>query len=187
MPIILQITLICIYFNSLDMDEVTTWRMLRNDLDGMLKAREMNYRKAVEMYYKENPKDLSEKRLKKVRDITSDLKKKKFADKDNFCFENSPEKKYWKKKPKPGSDPNNDKLAKNDKSRYGKAIEFFLKLKSFIYKMDCPESEQWVAEHEGLDFLNRFRNDVILPLKKEIEEQKYKLPKDKDGMDEFDF
>ena len=53
--------------------------------------------------------------------------------------------------------------------------------------MDCPESEQWVAEHEGLDFLNRFRNDVILPLKKEIEEQKYKLPKDKDGMDEFDF
>ena len=43
------------------MDEVTTWRMLRNDLDGMLKAREMNYRKAVEMYYKENPKDLSEK------------------------------------------------------------------------------------------------------------------------------
>ena len=70
------------------MDEITAWRKLRNELADMLKARDMNYRKAVELYYKKYPKDLSEKLLKKTGDITSDLKKKKFADKDNFCFHN---------------------------------------------------------------------------------------------------
>jgi hypothetical protein len=41
------------------MQELLTWRNLRNKLDDMLKAREMNYREAVELYYKEHPKDLS--------------------------------------------------------------------------------------------------------------------------------
>ena len=168
-------------------DLVTTWRALRNELADMLKARDMNYRKAVELYYKKYPKDLSEKRLKKTGSITSDLKKKKFADKDNFCFENSPEKKYWKKPPKPGSDPSNDKLAKNDESRYSKAIEFFEKLKSFIMTLDCPNSNQWIIEKWGLDFYNRYRQEVPLRIKKEMEEKMFKPAKDDDGKDEFDF
>jgi len=169
------------------MDEITAWRKLRNELADMLKARDMNYRKAVELYYKKYPKDLSEKRLKKTGDITSDLKKKKFADKDNFCFENSPEKKYWKKPPKPGSDPSNDRLAKKDESRYGKAIEFFEKLKSFIMTLDCPSSSQWIIEKRGLDFYNRYRKYVPMLIKKEQEEKMFKPAKDDDGKDEFDF
>ena len=169
------------------MQELLTWRKLRNELDDMLKAREMNYREAVELFYKEHPKDLSEKRLKKSRDVTSNLKHKKFASEDAFCFENSPEKKYWKKRPKDDSDLSKDKLAEKDESRYTKAIEFFEKLKQFIRLLNCPKSEQWLAEHEGVDFLNRFQREVLQPLKREIEDQKYKPSKNKDGMDEFDY
>ncbi len=164
------------------MQELLTWRNLRNKLDDMLKARDMNYREAVELYYKEHPKDLSEKRLKVAQDITSNLKKKKFADEDSFYFENSPEKKYWKKRPKDDSDLSKDKLPEKDESRYSKAIVFFEKLIQFIRLLDCPKSGQWIIEHEGIDFWNEFQREVIQPLKREIEDKKYK-----EGMSDLDF
>ena len=39
----------------------------------------------------------------------------------------------------------------------------------------------------GKDFYRTFRSEVIQPVKKEIEERKFKPSKDLNGMDEFDF
>ena len=61
------------------MDELLTWRKLRNELEDMLKARGMSYPDAVKEYYLNNPKSKSNP--------------------DNFDYKNSVEKKYWKRRP----------------------------------------------------------------------------------------
>ena len=52
---------------------------------------------------------------------------------------------------------------------------------------DCPKPEQWLAENFGQDFLNRFRKEVIEPIKQEKENQLFSGKKNDDGKDEFDF
>ena len=160
-------------------DEINTWRSLRNELDEMLKARDMKYADAVREYYKKNPKDFSEKKTSHKK-----INQKNLSDDDVFSFENSVEKKYWRKPPKNEKDIANDKP---DANRIVPAIIFFEKLKKFILSIDCPKPEQWIVEHLGQDFMDRFRREVILPVKKEMEDSKYKSVKDENGMDEFDF
>jgi len=73
-------------------DKVQQWRNLRNELDDMLKAREIKYAEAVKEFYKENPKDACEKKSSS----------KKFSVKSNsdvFSYDNSVEKKILEKTP----------------------------------------------------------------------------------------
>ena len=160
-------------------DEIEKWRTLRNELDEMLKARDMKYADAVRKYYKKNSKDFSEKKTSHKK-----INRKNLSDNEAFSFENSVEKKYWRKRPKNEKDPTNDKP---DTNRIIPAIIFFEKLKKYISSMDCPKPEQWIVEHLGQDFIDKFRREVVLPVKKEVEDSKYKLIKDENGMDEFDF
>ena len=60
------------------------------------------------------------------------------------------------------------------------------KLKHFLMAKDCPKPEQWLAENFGQDFLNRFRKEVVEPIKQEKENQLFSGKKDDDGKDEFD-
>ena len=73
-------------------DDVTEWRKLRNELDDMLKAREMKYADAVRKYYSKNPKDASEKKSSRKKIISKNMSRE-----DEFSYDNSVEKKYWKK------------------------------------------------------------------------------------------
>ena len=149
------------------MDELLTWRKLRNELEDMLKARSMSYPDAVKEYYLNNPK------IKSNTEI--------------FDYENSVEKKYWKRRPKHDESPDNDKLNGKNTSRYPKAIQFFVRLKDYLITLDCPKSEQWIVENMGSDFFSRFNREVLQPVKKEIEDRMFKPSKDLNGMDEFDF
>lgn len=161
-------------------DKVQQWRNLRNELDDMLKAREIKYAEAVKEFYKENPKDVSEKKSSS----------KKFGVKNNydeFSYDNCVEKKYWKKRPK------SDKLSASEllkdrpePNRLEPAIAFFEKLKLFLAAKDCQKPEQWISEKFGQDFLNSFRKEVIEPIKQEKENQLFSGMKDKNGRDEFD-
>ena len=72
-------------------DKVQQWRNLRNELDDMLKARGKKYAEVVQDYYKENPKDASEKKFSSKRFSA------KKSD-EGFSYENCVEKKYWKKR-----------------------------------------------------------------------------------------
>ncbi|MBP5441448.1 MAG: hypothetical protein J6Y14_11185 [Fibrobacter sp.] len=147
------------------MDELLTWRKLRNELEDMLKARSMSYPDAVKEYYLNNPKS-------------------KFNT-DNFDYKNSVEKKYWKRRPKHGETPDDDKLIGKNASRYPKAIEFFTQLKDYLITLDCPKSEQWIVENMGSDFFSRFSNGVIQPLKREAENHQSDCSTEKDCTDEL--
>ena len=162
-------------------DKIHQWRKLRNELDDMLKAREMKYAEAVKEYYRENPKDASEKK-------SSSKKFSVKSDYDEFSYDNCVEKKYWKKRPK-NDKPSESELKADqpDPKRLEQAIAFFEKLKHFLMAKDCPKPEQWLAENFGQDFLNRFRKEVIEPIKQEKENQLFSGKKDDDGKDEFDF
>ena len=162
-------------------DKVQQWRNLRNELDDMLKAREKKYAEAVKEYYRENPKDASEKKSSR----------KKFGVKNNydaFSYDNCVEKKYWKKRPK-NDKPSESELKADqpDPKRLEQAIAFFEKLKQFLMAKDCPKADQWLIENIGLDRYNRFRKEVIEPIKKEKENQLFSGMKDENGRDEFDF
>ena len=160
-------------------DKVQQWRNLRNELDDMLKAREMKYAEAVKEYYRENPKDASEKK-------SSSKKFSVKSDYDEFSYDNCVEKKYWKKRPKneTASELLKDRPAPN---RLEPAIAFLEKLKLFLAAKDCQKPEQWISEKFGQDFLNSFRKEVIEPIKQEKENQLFSDKKDDDGKDEFDF
>lgn len=161
------------------MDKINEWRTLRNELDEMLKARDMKYADAVKKYYRNNPKDFCEKKTSHKK-----INRKNFSDDDVFSFENSVEKKYWRKPPKSEKGIVSDKP---DANRIIPAIIFFKKLKKFISSMDCQKPEQWIVEHLGQDMMDKLREEVIRPIKRELEDAKYKLIKDENGMDEFDF
>lgn len=160
-------------------DKVLQWRNLRNELDDLLKARNMKYAEAVEEYYRENPKDASEKK-------SSSKKFSVKSDYDEFSYDNCVEKKYWKKRPKneTASELLKDRPAPN---RLEPAIAFLEKLKLFLAAKDCQKPEQWISEKFGQDFLNSFRKEVIEPIKQEKENQLFSGIKDKNGKDEFDF
>ena len=160
-------------------DKVQQWRNLRNELDDMLKAREMKYAEAVKEYYRENPKDASEKK-------SSSKKFSVKSDYDEFSYDNCVEKKYWKKRPK---NETASELLKDrpEPNRLEPAIAFFEKLKLFLASKDCQKPEQWISEKFGQDFLNSFRKEVIEPIKQEKENQLFSDKKDDDGKDEFDF
>ena len=162
-------------------DKIHQWRTLRNELDDMLKARNMKYAEAVQKYYRENPKDASEKK-------SSSKKFSVKSDYDEFSYDNCVEKKYWKKRPK-SDNPSESELKADqpDPKRLEQAIAFFEKLKHFLMAKDCPKPEQWLAENFGQVFLNRFRKEVIEPIKQEKENQLFSGKKDDDGKDEFDF
>ena len=107
-------------------DKVLQWRNLRNELDDMLKAREIKYAEAVKEFYKENPKDSCEKKFSS----------KKFSAKksdEGFSYENCVEKKYWKKRPT-SDKPSESELLKDrpEPNRVEPAIAFFEKLKIFL-------------------------------------------------------
>jgi hypothetical protein len=162
-------------------DKIHQWRTLRNELDDMLKARGKKYAEVVQDYYKENPKDASEKKFSS----------KKFSAKKSdevFSYENCVEKKYWKKRPT-SDKPSESELLKDrpDPSRLEPAIAFFEKLKIFLMAKNCPKAEQWLAEKFDDDFMVRFRKEVIEPIKKEKENQLFSEKRDKDGKGEFDF
>lgn len=146
-------------------DKIHQWRTLRNELDDMLKARGKKYAEVVQDYYKENPKDASEKKSSS----------KKFSAKksdEGFSYENCVEKKYWKKRPTSDTPSESELLKDRPKpDRIEPAIAFFEKLKVFLAAKNCPKPEQWLAENFGQDFLNRFRKEVIEPIKKEKEDQ----------------
>lgn len=142
-------------------DKVLQWRNLRNELDDMLKAREIKYAEAVKEFYKENPKDACEKKFSS----------KKFSAKksdEGFSYENCVEKKYWKKRPT-SDKPSESELLKDrpEPNRVEPAIAFFEKLKIFLMAKNCPKAEQWLAEKFDDDFMVRFRKEVIEPIKKE--------------------
>ncbi|OWV19684.1 hypothetical protein B7990_00465 [Fibrobacter sp. UWB4] len=160
-------------------DKVLQWRNLRNELDDLLKARNMKYAEAVKEYYRENPKDASEKK-------SSSKKFSVKSDYDEFSYDNCVEKKYWKKRPKneTASELLKDRPAPN---RLEPAIAFLEKLKLFLAAKDCQKPEQWISEKFGQDFLNSFRKEVIEPIKQEKENQLFSGIKDKNGKDEFDF
>ena len=162
-------------------DKVQQWRNLRNELDDMLKAREKKYAEAVKEYYRENPKDASEKK-------SSSKKFSVKSDYDEFSYDNCVEKKYWKKRPK-NDKPSESELKADqpDPKRLEQAIAFFEKLKQFLMAKDCSKADQWLIENIGLDRYNRFRKEVIEPIKKEKENQLFSGMKDKNGKDEFDF
>lgn len=162
-------------------DKIHQWRTLRNELDDMLKARGKKYAEVVQDYYKENPKDASEKKFSS----------KKFSvksDYDEFSYNNCVEKKYWKKRPK-SDNPSESELKADqpDPKRLEQAIAFFEKLKIFLMAKNCPKAEQWLAEKFDDDFMVRFRKEVIEPIKKEKENQLFSEKRDKDGKGEFDF
>ncbi|PWK86601.1 hypothetical protein [Hallerella porci] len=162
-------------------DKVQQWRNLRNELDDMLKAREKKYAEAVKEYYRENPKDASEKK-------SSSKKFSVKSDYDEFSYDNCVEKKYWKKRPK-NDKPSESELKADqpDPKRLEQAIAFFEKLKQFLMAKDCPKADQWLIENIGLDRYNRFRKEVIGPIKQEKENQLFSGMKDENGRDEFDF
>ena len=159
------------------------------------------YRDAVIDFYKANPKDLSEKKLKRKKDIKLNLNGNAPIANDFFDFESSVEKKYWRNRPKNDEDLSKDQLGANNKckkedkakyfktikSRYSKAIEFFKELKNFIALRNRIKPDEWIIENMGKDFYRTFRSEVIQLVKKEIEERKFKPSKDQNGMDEFDF
>ena len=162
-------------------DKIHQWRTLRNELDDMLKARGKKYAEAVKEFYKENPKDTSEKKFSSKRFSA------KKSD-EGFSYDNCVEKKYWKKR------PTSDKLSASEllkdrpePNRLEPAIAFFEKLKLFLAAKDCQKPEQWISEKFGQDFLNSFRKEVIEPIKQEKENQLFSGMKDKNGRDEFDF
>ena len=148
--------------------DVEEWRSLRDDIFDMLKGRNKKYSEVVKEYFKVNPKD--------------EGKKKKAGD-GEFQYVNCIERKYWK-------DPPNNETEKEkdfpDKSRIGAAIFFLGKLQKFLLKTPCDDPDQWIKEHMGQNLLDRFRKEVLNPLKKEIKDEQYKLKKDANGMDEFD-
>ena len=161
-------------------DKVQQWRDLRNELDDMLKAREIKYAEAVKEFYKENPKDACEKKSSS----------KKFSVKSNsdvFSYDNCVEKKYWKKRPT-SDKPSESELLKDrpEPNRVEPAIAFFEKLKIFLMAKNCPKAEQRLAEKFDDDFMARFRKEVIEPIKQEKENQLFSGMKDKNGRDEFD-
>ena len=189
-------------------DELLTWRRLRNELDDMFEVckiksqkKSYNYRDAVIDFYKAHPKDLSEKKLKRKNDVKLNLNGNAPIANDFFDFESSVEKKYWRNRPKSDEDLSNDRLGANNKcktedkakyfktikSRYSKAIEFFIELKNFIALQNCIKPDEWIIENMGKDFYRSFRSEVIQPVKKEIEDRMFKPSKDLNGMDEFDF
>ena len=142
-------------------DKIHQWRTLRNELDDMLKARGKKYAEVVQEFYKENPKDASEKKFSS----------KKFSAKksdEGFSYENCVEKKYWKKRPT-SDKPSESELLKDrpEPNRVEPAIAFFEKLKFFLMAKNCPKAEQWLAEKFDDDFMVRFRKEVIEPIKKE--------------------
>ena len=152
-------------------DNITEWRKLRNELDDMLKAREMKYADAVRKYYSKYPKDASEKKSSRKKIISKNMSRE-----DEFSYDNCVEKKYWKSRPK-----NETELA-NDKP----AIIFFEKLKNFILSQECQKPEQWLVENMGQEILDKLRKEVIQVVKKQIADEQYQLKKDENGMDEFD-
>lgn len=161
-------------------DKIHQWRNLRNELDDMLKARGKKYAEVVQDYYKENPKDASEKKSPS----------KKFSAKkadEGFSYENCVEKKYWKKRPT-SDKPSESELLKDrpEPKRLEPAIAFFEKLKQFLMAKDCPKADQWLIENMGLDRYNRFRKAVIETIKQEKENQLFSEKRDKDGKGEFD-
>lgn len=160
-------------------DNVTEWRKLRNELDDMLKAREMKYADAVRKYYSKYPKDASEKKSSRKKIISKNVSKE-----DEFSFDNCVEKKYWKNRPKSENELANDKPADN---RIISAIIFFEKLKKFILSQECQKPEQWLVENMGQEILDKLRKEVIAVVKKQIEDEQYQIKKDENGMDEFDF
>lgn len=160
-------------------DEINTWRSLRNELDEMLKARDMKYADAVREYYKKNPKDFSEKKSSRKKIISKNMSRE-----DEFSYDNSVEKKYWKNRPKNETELANDKPADN---RIIPAIIFFEKLKKFILSLECQKPEQWLVENDYQYFLDKVRKEVIPNVKKQMEDEQYQLKKDENGMDEFDF
>ena len=163
-------------------EEIRQWQRLRNELDDMLKARNnMKYAEAVQEYYKKFPKDNSEKKKGARKGIIP-----RSFDEDGFSYENSVEKRYWRKRPK---NPTAEVLEKDhpELGRITPAIAFFEKLKDFIKSLDCPKPEQWIVEKKGQEFMDRFRKNVLLPLKEELENKQYDLLKDENGRDEFDF
>lgn len=146
-------------------DKIQQWRKLRNELDDMLKARGKKYAEVVQDYYKENPKDASEKKFSS----------KKFSAKKSdevFSYENCVEKKYWKKRPT-SDKPSESELQKDrpEPNRIEPAIAFFEKLKIFLMAKDCQNPDQWLIENMGLDKYNSFRKEVIEPIKKEKVDQ----------------
>lgn len=162
-------------------DKIHQWRNLRNELDDMLKAREMKYAEAVKEYYRENPKDASEKKSSSKRfSVKSDY--------DEFSYDNCVEKKYWKKRPKSDNPSESEmKADQPDPKRLEQAIAFFEKLKHFLMAKDCQNPDQWLIENMGLDKYNSFIKAVIEPIKQEKENQLFSGKKDDDGKDEFDF
>lgn len=160
-------------------NDINTWRNLRNELDDMLKAREMKYADAVRKYYSKYPKDPSEKRASCKKNNS-----RRMSGEDEFSYENSVEKKYWKARPKDETKLDKDKPADN---RIVPAIIFFEKLKSFICTLECQKPEQWLAENVGQEFLDKVRKEVFQVVKRQMEEEQYSLKKDENGMDEFDF
>lgn len=162
-------------------DKIHQWRTLRNELDDMLNARGKKYAEVVQDYYKENPKNASEKKSSS----------KKFSAKkadEGFSYENCVEKKYWKKRPKNDKPSENElKADQPDPKRLEQAIAFFVKLKQFLMAKDCQNPDQWLAERFGDDFMVRFRKEVVEPIKQEKENQLFSGKKDDDGKDEFDF
>ena len=162
-------------------DKIHQWRNLRNELDDMLKARNIKYAEAVKEYYRENPKDASEKK-------SSSKKFSVKSDYDEFSYDNCVEKKYWKKRPK-NDKPSESELKADqpDPKRLEQAIAFFEKLKHFLMAKDCQNPDQWLIENMGLDKYNSFIKAVIEPIKHEKENQLFSGKKDDDGKDEFDF
>lgn len=162
-------------------DKIHQWRNLRNELDDMLKARDMKYAEAVKEYYRENPKDASEKK-------SSSKKFSVKSDYDEFSYDNCVEKKYWKKRPKNDKPSENElKADQPDPKRLEQAIAFFVKLKQFLMAKDCQNPDQWLIENMGLDKYNSFIKAVVEPIKQEKENQLFSEKRDKDGKGEFDF
>ncbi len=100
-----------------------------------------------------------------------DESKKKTSD-DAFVYANCIERKYWNNVPK---------------NRIGPAIFFLTKLKKFLKERESDDPKRWIVENLGQDVMDSFRREVLHPLEKEEADKKYRLPKNSEGKDEFDF
>jgi len=149
--------------------DVKIWQSLRDDIARMLEGRDKKYSDVVKEYFKVHPKDEG---------------KKKKLDDGEFNYVNCIERKYWKEPPKTDVQKETDFP---EQKRIVAAIVFLKKLKKFLSQQTSGNPEQLLIRLRGLDFVSRFRMNVIGEVKKILEDRRYKPKKDADGKDEFDF
>lgn len=126
-------------------DEREKWRSLRNELHEIFRERQLTFAKAAERY----ELNLHE-------------------DDFDYIFNYERVKKFWKKIPKEGC---SIKSLENDcpeSSRLTAAVDYLERLRNYILdtqltvigKKSC-ESKRWIQHNMGIDFWNKFHDEVI--------------------------